>query len=133
MLTIVEMMRYDPIVGIYFVLGIIALIIAMSIVLTAKKLDFVTTLLGAVIIVLVLGSSSYVFVTTTLSTEQITPCSISENHIADTNGNIYYVNDIDILKMHINQTREVIISKGWVNVIVDIPGTVCPSGIPAGC
>lgn len=134
MLTFYELITYAPFMiwgsVIILLLGILLLVVCMW-QKSFRRSDIAFLLLAAgflVFTVLMVNSTEIIYT-------EITPCSISENYVADITENMYYADDKDILKLHINQTREVVFIKYPLTStrIAGVPGKIYPSGIPANC
>lgn len=78
----------------------------------------------------------YVIIEGSLTTVAITPCSISGNFVAVTNEDIYYAEDSVMVKLHLNQTRDVVVLHTPMrenSEIIDVKSKIYPDSAGTGC
>lgn len=134
MLTIDQMIMYDIMGIVMLVVGVIAFVLAVLFIMSEKKVD-VSSLLCVFIGIMFIGFWAFTVMSANVTTAIITPCSISDGYIADTNDNIYTAEPKIMLKLHVNQTRDVVImTKLTIETpeIVNVNGTVCLD-VGVGC
>jgi len=134
MLTVDQMIMYDIMGIVMLVAGVIAFALAALFIMLEKKVD-VNTLLCVFMGIMLVGFWAFTMMSANVTTAIITPCSISDGYIADTNDNIYTAEPKIMVKLHVNQTRDVVIlTKLTVEIpkIVNVNGTVCLN-VGTGC
>lgn len=143
MLTLAETLQYEPIMVVILILGLVLAIFGAVILITKKEkngadiffsISFI--LIGIILFLWFAGFVSF----SSITYESITPCNIILNGnyglVASVEGGTYSAYPSEMLKLHINQTREVLVLNEWgsrYSVIKEVPGVNCPSGAATRC
>jgi drug/metabolite transporter (DMT)-like permease len=145
MLTLAELLQYEPIMIVILILGLIVAIIG-AVILTKKEkttadLIFSTffILAGIGFVIWFAGFMSF----SSITHESITPCNIIQNgngnngFVASVEGGTYSASPSGMLKLHLNQTRDVVVANEWTfgayPNIKEVTGANCPSGAATRC
>lgn len=141
MLTLAQLWQYEPAIYAILIVGVLITIFGLYLTITKKDKDNIDkffcwsiTIFGIICIGIFVTFAVY----SDLTYETITPCSISDKGglVAAVEGGTYSVQPAEMLKLHINQTRDVIALNGWGTsypVIKAVPGVNCPSGAASRC
>jgi hypothetical protein len=142
MLTLAETLQYEPIMIAMLILGVVVAISGAVILITKKTgvdVFFSSSFIifGIGFLIWGAGFMSFSYITH----ESITPCNIIMNGnnglIASVEGGTYAAYPSVVLKLHLNQTRDIVVANEWglggYAIIKEVPGANCPSGAASRC
>jgi len=138
MLTFSEIIVYDPILLLAIICGIMCFIGSIYIYLfvTDKHTnDKVIIIILFIFGLIYVGFSGMSIINSNIISTTITPCSISGNLVADISESIYFAIPEHMIKLHINETKNIIVYQMYpsnILKIVNVTGSVCPPNI-SGC
>ena len=138
MLTFSELIAYDLGYILVIFLGIICIIGSIYIYLSISNKQIDDKVMISILLLIGLmgiGSCGMMIINSNIISTTITPCSISGNLVADTSDTIYSATPEYMIKLHINETKNILVYQMYLNnipKIVHVAGSGCPSTI-SGC
>jgi amino acid transporter len=144
MLTLAQIAQYEPVIIAILIVGLFSFFFGIFRMTTKKDKDLPDKVFLSLFIVIGLVCMVmfvYFVVSSDMTNEKITPCNIiqqgnSGGLVASVEGGTYSAYSSEMLKLHINQTREVLVLNEWgsrYSVIKEVPGVNCPSGAASRC
>jgi drug/metabolite transporter (DMT)-like permease len=125
------------------IFGLFVTILGAVILITKKEKTGEDTIFSTFFLIAGLGlfifSVGYVSFSN-ITYESITPCNIiitdGRGLVATVGGGVYVAYPNELIKLHINQTRDVVVINEGISLhptIKEVSGTNCPSGTATGC
>lgn len=141
MLTLAEIIQYEAAFFFLMIIGAFIFFFGLYKLVTKKDRDTPDTFFFGTFIVMGIFCMTLFFgfaINSNIISETITPCSISDEGglVASVENGIYNAESTEMLKLHINQTREVRVMNAWLSRypnIIEVPGVNCPSGAASRC